>query len=55
MTRSPGAIGFSGRNVPVASPSLIHAVAASLVLGACLTMAITLFAIKLSTAMPLPS
>ncbi|MBV9565758.1 MAG: hypothetical protein JOY90_35690 [Bradyrhizobium sp.] len=55
MKRSPGAIGFNGRGAPSASPHLIRAVAASLALSAFLTVAITLLAIKVSIAMPLPA
>jgi hypothetical protein len=51
MKRSSGAIGFNGQGAPVASPHLIRAVAASLALCAFLT----LLAIKVSIAMPLPA
>jgi hypothetical protein len=55
MIRSPGeAAGFEGRSAPVASSRLIHAVAASLAIGAlslCLIVALT--AMSVSMAMPL--
>ena len=58
MIRSPGVgAGFEDRSAPVASSRLIHAVAASLAIGAlslCLTVALTVLSIKVSMAMPLP-
>ena len=57
MTRSPGAAGFNGRSAPVASSRLIDAVAASLAIGSlslCLIVALTVFSIKVSMAMPVP-
>jgi len=58
MIRSPGAAGFDGREVSVASPRLTHAVAASLAIGAlslCLIVAVTALSIKVALAMPLPA
>jgi hypothetical protein len=58
MIRSPdAAAGFAGRSAPVASPRLIHAVAASLAIGSlslCLIVALTVMSIKATMAMPLP-
>ena len=56
MTRSPGATGFHGQRVPVASPRLIDAVVASLALGAvslCLVVTLTVLSLKACQAMPL--
>ena len=56
MIRSPGASGFACRPVPVTSPRLINAVAASLAFGAaslCLISTLTVLAVKI-TAMPIP-
>ena len=58
MKRSPGAKGFNGRSVPVASSRLTNAVAASLAIGAlslCLIVTLTVLSIKVSMAMPLPA
>jgi hypothetical protein len=58
MIRSPGAAGFSGRSVPVASSRLIDAVTASLAIGSlslCLVVTLTLLSIKVSIAMPIPA
>ncbi len=58
MTRSPRAAGFQGRSAPVASPRLIDAVVASLAIGSmslCLIVTLTVFSIKVSMAMPIPS
>jgi hypothetical protein len=58
MIRSPGAVGFSGRSVPVASSRLIDAVAASLAIGSlslCLIVTLTVLSIKVSMAMPIPA
>jgi hypothetical protein len=58
MIRSPGAAGFSGRSVPVASPRLIDAVAASLALGSLslgLIVSLTVLSIKVGMAMPIPA
>jgi hypothetical protein len=55
MTRSPGAAGFSGQSIPVASPRLIDAVVASLALGAfslCLVVTLTVLSIRSCMAMP---
>ena len=58
MIRSSGVgAGFEGRSVPVASPRLIRAVAASLAvssLSLCLIVALTVMSIKVTMAMPLP-
>ena len=58
MIRLPGAgAGFEDRPRPVASPRLIHAVAASLAVGSlslCLIMALVVLSIKTSIAMPFP-
>ena len=58
MMRSPdGAAGFECRCAPIASPRLIHAVAASLAIGSlslCLIVALTVMSIKVTMAMPLP-
>ncbi|HLZ02048.1 MAG TPA: hypothetical protein VKR55_07825 [Bradyrhizobium sp.] len=56
MTRSPGATGFHGQSVPVASPRLIDAVVASLAFGAfslCLVVTLTVLSLKACQAMPL--
>jgi len=58
MIRSPGAAGFDGRAVSVASSRLTHAVAASLAIGAlslCLIVTLSVFSIKVSMAMPIPA
>jgi hypothetical protein len=58
MIRSPGAGGFDGCPVPVASSRLTHAVAASLAIGAlslCLIVTLTVLSIKVTQAMPLPA
>jgi hypothetical protein len=58
MIRSPGAAGFNGRSAPVASSRLIDAVATSLAIGSlslCLIVALTVFSIKVSMAMPIPA
>jgi hypothetical protein len=49
MKRSPGAAGFSGHSIPVASPRLIDAVAASLAFSAfslCVAVALTVLTLK---------
>jgi hypothetical protein len=56
MTRSPGAAGFTGQRLPVASPRLIDAVVASLAFGAfslCLVVTLTVLSIRACTAMPI--
>jgi hypothetical protein len=57
MLQSPDeTVGFEGRAAPVASPRLIRAVAASLVIGCvslCLIVALTAMSIKVTMAMPL--
>jgi hypothetical protein len=56
MTRSYSATGFGGRSTPVASPRLIDAVAAALVLSAfslCLVAAVTALSIKAALAIPI--
>jgi hypothetical protein len=56
MTRSPGAAGFGGQDIPVASPRLIDAVVASLAFGAfslCLVVTLTVLSIRACTAMPI--
>jgi hypothetical protein len=56
MTRSPGAAGFGGHDIPVASPRLIDAVVASLAFGAfslCLVVTLTVLSIRACTAMPI--
>jgi hypothetical protein len=56
MTRSPGAAGFCGQNIPVASPRLIDAVVASLAFGAfslCLVVTLTVLSIPTCIAMPI--
>jgi hypothetical protein len=57
MIQSPDQmVGFEGRSAPVASPRLIHAVAASLLIGCvslCLIVALTAMSIKVTMAMPL--
>jgi len=56
MIRSSGAAGFACQPVPVTSPRLINAVAASLAFGAaslCLISTLKVLAIKLMT-MPIP-
>jgi hypothetical protein len=58
MIRSTGAAGFSGSAAPVASTRLNDAVAASLAIASlslCLIVALTLFSIKVSMAMPVPA
>jgi len=58
MIRSPGADGFDGCPVPVASSRLTHAVVASLAIGAlslCLIVTLTVLSIKVTQAMPLPA
>jgi hypothetical protein len=58
MKRSPGAAGFIGRSVPVASTRLMDAVAATLAIGSlslCLIVTLTVLSIKVSMAMPLPA
>jgi hypothetical protein len=58
MTRLPGAAGFEGRSAPAASPRLIDAVVASLAIGSLslgLIVTLTVFSIKVSTAMPIPA
>ncbi len=58
MTRSPRAAGFEGRSAPVASSRLIDAVVASLAIGSlslCLIVTLTVFSIKISMAMPIPT
>ena len=58
MIRSSGAGGFEGHSSPVASSRLIDAVAASLAIGSlslCLIVALTVFSIKVSMAMPIPA
>jgi hypothetical protein len=50
------AAGFEGRSVPVASPRLIRAVAASLAIGCvslCLIVMLTAMSVKVTMAMPL--
>jgi hypothetical protein len=57
MRLSGEATGFKGRSAPVASPRLIHAVAATLAVGSlslCLIVALTLLSINVTMAMPLP-
>jgi hypothetical protein len=57
MTRSLRAAGFEGHAAPVASSRSTNAVAASLAIGSvslCLIVALTVMAIKVSMAMPLP-
>ena len=58
MVRSSGPVGFDSRPVPVASPRLTHAVAASLAIGAlslCLIVTLTVLSIKATMAMPFPA
>jgi hypothetical protein len=58
MMRSPGAAGFDGRCVSVASSRLTEAVAASLAIGAlslCLIVSVTVLSIKVGMAMPIPA
>jgi hypothetical protein len=58
MTRSLRAAGFEGRSAPVASSRLIDAVVASLAIGSlslCLIVTLTVFSIKVSMAMPIPT
>lgn len=45
--------GFTRSTTPVASPRLLRAVAASLMLAACLGVVLTLLSIKVSMAMPI--
>jgi hypothetical protein len=57
MLRAPGVeAGFEGGSKQIASPRLIHAVAASLAVGSlslCLIVTLTMLSIKVSMAMPL--
>lgn len=56
MTPSYSVTGFGGRSTPVASPRLIDAVAAALVLSAfslCLVAVVTALSIKTALAMPI--
>jgi hypothetical protein len=58
MARLPGAAGFHGRLVPVASSRLTDAVAASLAIGAlslCLIVTLTVLSITVTMAMPIPA
>jgi len=58
MIRQNGAAGFGVRLAPVASTRLIDAVAASLAIASlslCLIVALTVFSIKVSMAMPVPA
>jgi hypothetical protein len=58
MTRSPRATGFEGRSAPLASSRLIDAVVAALAIGSlslCLIVTLTVFSIKTSMAMPIPT
>ena len=58
MSGGLGETGFESRSAPVASPRLIHAVAASLALGGlslCLVVTLTVFSIRLSMAVPIPA
>jgi hypothetical protein len=53
-----GAAGFNGRSMPVASPRLIDAVAASLAIGSlslCLIVSLTVLSIRVGMAMPIPA
>ena len=57
MIRSSGAVGFSGRSAPVASPRLTDAVAASLAIGSLslgLIVTLTMLSIEVSKALPIP-
>lgn len=57
MIRSPGAVGFSGRFAPVASPRLTDAVAASLAIRSLsrgLIVSLAVFSIEVSKALPIP-
>jgi hypothetical protein len=58
MIRSSGAAGFDGHVAPVASSTLIHAVAASLAIGAlslCLIVTLTVLSTNVTLAMPIPA
>jgi hypothetical protein len=53
MVRSPADLsGFYRSDEPVASPCLLRAVAASLVLAACLSVGLTVISIKVAMALP---
>jgi len=53
MVRLPADLsGFHRSDEPVASPCLLRAVAASLVLAACLSVALTVLTIKVAMACP---
>jgi len=57
MIRSCGAAGFDSRAATVASSRLIHAVAASLAIGAislCLIVTLTVLSTNATLAMPIP-
>jgi hypothetical protein len=57
MIRSCGAAGFDSRAATVASSRLIHAVAASLAIGAislCLIVTLTVLSTNTTLAMPIP-
>ena len=55
MIRSPGVAGFASRPAPVASISLMQAVAASLAFGAISLGLIAMLTVKLTMAMPIPA
>jgi len=58
MIRSPGTTGFNGCSAPVASSRLIDAVVTSLAIGSlslCVIVALTVFSIQVSVALPIPA
>jgi len=58
MTRSPNAVGFSGRSAPAASSRLTDAVAATLAIASLslsLIVAVTVLSIKVGMALPVPA